>query len=156
MKHVSYFIVAFALLICLGACSSKQNSYSEFIHMPDAGWLADYPCYFTPAVDDSLVSCHDVLLAIRYDKNYRFSDISMVVDLLSADSVVSRTNVDMRLSDANGNWLGSGFGPLYQMETMVHAGINLDSIDHIVVWQVTGNDTLPGVTEVGITIEPSK
>lgn len=154
MKQVSYFIAALILLICLEACSSKQNSYSEFVHLPDVGWLVGYPCYFAPTVDDSL-ACYDVRLAIRYDKDYLYSGIGLVVDLLSGDSVVNRANVSMRLSDSNGNWLGSGFGSLYQMETLVHAGINLDSINHIVVWQSTGCDTLPGVTEVGITIEPS-
>lgn len=137
------------------ACSSKQNSYSEFVHLPDADWLVDNPCYFTPSVEDSTIR-YDIFLAIRYDKNFRYSGVGMVVDLLSADSVVERSKVNMRLSDSNGNWLGSGFGPLYQMETMIHKDMVLESIDNIVVWQTTGCDTLPGVTEVGVIIEPSK
>ncbi len=155
MKKVSYFIVTLILLVCLEACSSKQNSYSEFVHLPYAGWLVDNPCYFTPVVKDSSVR-YDIFLAIRYDKNYRYSGVGMVVDLVSADSIVERTTVNMRLSDSNGNWLGSGFGPMYQMETVVHKDMELESIDNIVVWQATGCDTLPGVTEVGIMIEPSK
>jgi gliding motility-associated lipoprotein GldH len=108
-----------------------------------------------PEYDDSAAT-YDITLAVRYDNSYRYRNLTMAVDVITADSAVNRRTVDMALADEYGNWTGGGFGTLYQSTVPVVEAVTPDEARSIVVWQSMGEcDTLRGLVNLGIITTPA-
>ncbi len=143
------------LMICLGACAPKHSSYSTFKTIPAEGWNKTLVLEFTPVFADS-AKHYDVSLAIRHTNNYEFSNLNLVVDIIGNDGKVARKTVDFKVADDYGNWLGSGFGALYQCSSVIAIGMSPDQLKSIVVWQAMGgHEVVHNVADVGVTVSPS-
>lgn len=140
------------ILICLGACSPKHSSYSEFKEINHEGWAKTAAYEFIPQYGDSLGE-YDVKLALCYAHDYPYRNISVVVDFMKNDSLVERTEVDYELTDFNGNRKIAGFGVAYQSEHDVKSGVKVGDFDKIIVWQGLSCDTLKSVTQVGLILK---
>ena len=142
-------------LICLGACSPKHSSYSEFKEIEPDGWVKTTACTFIPQYGDSL-GVYDVKLALCYAHDYPYRNISVVVDFVKNDSLVERSVINYELTDSNGNRKISGFGVAYQSEHEVKPSVRVGEFDKIMVWQGLACDTLPSVTHVGIILKKNR
>ena len=162
-RHVRYVIahavamtvvVAAAMLIMAGCERKPVLTHSRFKHLPEAGWHKSLPLSFKPEYDDS-TRAYDLALALRHDNSYPYRNLSLVMDVITADSSVNRQTVDIALADEYGNWLGGGFGALYQQVLTIARGVKPDEANTVVVWQeMEGCDTLRGLTDVGIIATP--
>ena len=154
-KAVAVAVTIVAAMLMMPACQRKPVlSHSRFVHLPALGWQRTLPVTFTPQYDDS-TRTYDITLAVRHGNNYDFSDLSLVVDVIAADSTVSRSRVDVTLADEYGNWTGGGFGALYQNSVPVIAGVTPSQARNVVVWQtMEGCDTLLGIVNLGIIVSP--
>lgn len=131
-------------------------SQAQFVHLPAGGWLQGLPLTFAPEYDDSTLT-YDITLSVRHDNSYRYRNLSLVVDIITADSVVTRKPVEMVLADAYGNWTSGGFGALYQCQVPLAHAIAPDQASSLVVWQaMAGCDTLRGLTDIGIFVKPRR
>lgn len=139
---------------CLGACSPGQASYSDFKHVSGQGWYHDEPYYFTLQYPDSLQT-YDIYIAVRHDNGYEYSSGNFIVDFIHENSSVERVNVNMTLSDRNGNWVGDGFGALYQMKSLLKEHVRAGDIAKMVLWHRMSCDTLTHLTDIGIILEPN-
>ena len=147
--------VAVAILVCLGACSPKHSSYSEFSDVPEAGWTHNSPLYFTPQYGDSL-GYYDIAVAIRHDQAYAYRNLSITADFIGDNYRLKRRIINVELADKYGTWKGSGFGALYQFKQVVLTHVPAHSIHRIVLWQSMSNrDTVSNINDVGIIITPS-
>ncbi|MBE6310217.1 MAG: hypothetical protein E7080_04110 [Bacteroidales bacterium] len=145
-------VFVFLMILCLGGCTPKHSSYSEFKDLAIDGWVKNDACEFVPDYSDSL-SLYDVDVALCLSHNYEYRNISLVVDFVKGDSLVNRKVVDCVLTDANGNWLVSGFGVLYQVRIDVTTGVRCEDFDRLQVWQGLDCDTLKNVERVGVFVE---
>ena len=145
-------LFVFLILLCLGSCVPKHSSYSEFKHINQDGWSKNEVCEFVPQYGDSL-ALYDVDVALCLSHNYKHRNISIVVDFIKEDSLVNRKVVDCILTDANGNWLVSGFGVLYQVRLDVIEEVKPIDFDKLQVWQGLDCDTLNYVERVGIFVD---
>lgn len=146
--------IAAAMLI-MASCEHKPvMSHARFVHLPASGWQRTLPLTFTPEYDDS-TRTYDIALAIRHDNSYRYRNLSLVVDIIAADSTVSRRQMDLSLADEYGNWTGGGFGSLYQDKVTVATDATPMNASSVVVWPaMQGCDTLCGLVNVGIITSP--
>jgi len=144
-----------AVMLLMAACQRKPvMAHGQFKHLPPAGWLKTMSLTFNPEFDDSTMIC-DLVLAVRHDNRYPFTNLSLVVDIIAADSTVSRHPVDLALADEYGNWSGGGFGSLYQDRVTITTGVTQADAHAVVVWQAMADcDTLCGVTDVGLITNP--
>lgn len=158
LSSVAWLIAACALImiVSLDGCTSKPNSYSEFKEVPLEGWHLKTPLSFTPQYGDS--SClFDVKLVVRHTSQYKFQNLSMIVDAVDSSHNVHREKVDMVLADSYGNWAGSGFGTLYQREVTAFRALRPEEAKHIVVWQRMPNCSfVKGLQEVGVIVVPEQ
>ena len=152
---VALVIVTVSVMLVMGACQRKPvMTHASFVHLPVDGWLRTIPLTFSPEYDDSAAT-YSITLAIRHDNSYRYRNLSMVVDVIAADSTVSRQTVDMHLADEYGNWTGGGFGALYQNTVPIVQAVTPDKARSIILWQSMGDcDTLQGLVNVGIITTP--
>lgn len=144
-----------AVVLIATACNRKPvMAHAAFRHMPASGWLSTLPLTFVPEFDDSTAS-YALSLAVRHDNSYRYRNLALVVDVIAADSTVSRHLVNMELADEFGNWTGGGFGALYQKQALVYRGLVPREARSVVVWQaMSACDTLCGIVNVGIILKP--
>ncbi|MGN0213779.1 MAG: gliding motility lipoprotein GldH [Muribaculaceae bacterium] len=144
------------ILVCLGACSPKHSSYSEFSDVPKDGWAHNSPLYFTPHYGDSL-GFYDIAVAIRHDQAYEFRNLSITADFIGDNYRLKRRIINVELADKYGTWKGSGFGALYQFKQVVLTHVPANSVHRIVLWQtMSDRDTVRNINDVGIIITPSK
>lgn len=144
------------ILVCLGACAPEHSSYSDFKDVPIKGWYRSMPLDFTPQYGDSS-NTYNITLAVRHDNMYRYRNLSLIVDFIGHDKKVSRRNMNFSLADNHGNWLGSGFGALYQCSALIATGVHPSEMEHVVVWLGMGNCSfVTSVCNVGIIVSPSK
>ena len=148
--------VAVAILVCLGACSPKHSSYSEFSDVPAAGWTHNSPLYFTPQYGDS-AACYDISVAIRHDQDYAYRNLSITADFIGENQKLKRRIINVELADKYGTWKGSGFGALYQFKQVVLEQVPAHTVKRIVLWQtMSDRDTVGNITDVGIIVSPSE
>jgi gliding motility-associated lipoprotein GldH len=143
------------MILCLGGCAPKHSSYSEFKEICENGWVKTEACEFVPQCADSLTKC-DVDVALCFSQGYEHRNMSVVVDFVKGDSLVKRKVVDCVLTDANGNWLVSGFGVMYQVRLGVLTGVKPKDFDKLQVWQGLDCDTLKNVERVGVFVEKTQ
>ena len=149
----------FIAVIVLSAASCQRQPAlptARFDHVPSAGWLTAQPLAFTPLYADSTAT-YDLTLAVRHNSSYRYCNLALTVDIVAADSTVTRKALDIPLADEYGNWSSGGFGALYQAMVPIASGVTPDKARKVLVWQtMAGCDTLHGVTDVGIIASPQK
>lgn len=139
------------LFVCLGSCEPKHTDFSEFRHISSGGWAISSPLHFTPHYADSLHS-YSMDIAVRHDNEYPYANVGLTVDFFGADTLIERKRINLPIADAAGNWLGSGFGALYQVSATLSTGISAGEVTKVVVWQGLDTDTLSHITEVGIIL----
>ena len=148
-------MVIAVIVLSVAACQRRPvMATSSFAHLPHAGWLSSKPLSFFPVYGDSSAS-YNLTLAVRHTNSYRYRNLSLVVDVVAADSSVNRKTLDLSLADEYGNWSGGGFGALYQATQPILSGVNPKQVRNVVVWQtMAGCDTLSGIVDVGIIVQP--
>ena len=145
-----------SIMVCLGACSPKHSSYSEFSDVPAAGWTHNSPLYFTPQYGDS-AACYDISVAIRHDQDYAYRNLSITADFIGENQKLKRRIINVELADKYGTWKGSGFGALYQFKQVVLEQVPAHTVKRIVLWQtMSDRDTVGNITDVGIIVSPSE
>lgn len=113
------------------------------------------PLSFSPVYGDSALT-YDLTLAVRHSNSYRYRNLSLVVDVIAADTSVDRKILDISLADEYGNWSSGGFGVLYQATVPLVGDVTPAKANKVVVWQAMADcDTLHGLTDVGIIIRPN-
>ena len=140
-----------ALLLMCTACAPSATTYSHFCDLPSEGWYASTPLYFTPQYDDSVATCV-VMVAVRHTAEYEHSNLQLIVDLVGDSTQVTRVPVSFDVADEYGNWMGSGFGSLYQLSRRV-AEVTPSQAKSVVVWHVMP-DSIKNLTNVGIIVTP--
>lgn len=150
-------VVIAAVMFLTVSCQSKPlQTHASFIHLPPEGWQCSMPLTFSPEYDDSAAR-YDLTLAVRHAASYRYRNLSLVVDIIAADSTVDRHNIEMTLADEYGNWAGGGFGTLYQAVCYIIKGVQPHQARTVVVWQaMNGIDTLYHLDNLGLIARPVK
>lgn len=143
-----YMTVLFS--IGLGACSSRQNDYSEFRNLSPSGWIYDDTLSFITDIADS-VATGTLTVAVRHNNNYPYSNLWLGLTRRSGVQTTSRDTLNLRLADIYGRWYGNGFGATYQYSDTVHGITRLSRGDTITVRHIMRLDTLPDVEQLGIT-----
>ena len=148
-------IVIAVFVLSVTACQRQPVlPTARFTHLPTDGWVSSAPLSFSPTYGDS-TAAYELILAVRHTNRYRYRNLSLVVDVIAADSSVNRKTFDLSLADEYGNWSGGGFGALYQATQPIIGGVTPDKARRVVVWQtMAGCDTLHGVVDVGVFTKP--
>ena len=150
--HCGAWLVLAVLM--LTACRPERMAYSKAVALPDEGWERTMPITFAPQYGDSTAR-YDIDLAVRHTPAYEFSTLTLVVDIVDEQAHTSRKRLELPLADSQGNWLGAGFGTLYQHRITLARDVDPRQVRSIVVWQATTDSTaLRNVSELSIFAKP--
>lgn len=149
-----YIFIFFALLLV--GCSGR-TIYSHYEPLPYSGWDADSALVYDFSVADSS-RYYDIVLNLRHGDNYPHQNFWVFAELYRDSVLLSSDTLDYYLADDRGRWLGNGFGSHHDMPMLLKqrfvfpfGGEYRISLRHGM-----RNDVLPGVTEVGITVDKAE
>lgn len=150
--HIALLIAAISVI---SACSGSRE-HSGFTTISPDGWIYGDTVRYCPADTDSTMSAtYDVMIVVRNNNSYEYSNLWLRIDYPCADTVHTDT-INVELADDFGNWLGNGIGGSYQLSDTVLQRVRLDTSKEIRVSHIMRADTLEGIEQIGIIVKPTK
>ncbi len=151
-------LAAFCLLV---AGCSDHVVYQADATIPNGTWDRSFVPEFTFEVDDT-VRHHDLYIDVRHTGDYPFSDLFVFLDLYGPEERHMRDTVECILADPDGRWLGKGTGFVFADRFDAHVLYRLRNRFPapgrymIRLEQAMRTEQLPGVLDVGISVERSR
>ena len=146
-------------LLFLGISSCASDSiYREDQDTPN-GWELKNELKFL--VDQSLSAPTNIYLHLRNNQDYPFSNIFLVVNISTQDSIIESDTLEYAMAKPNGEWLGAGFSSVKESKLWWKEqwSTKAEPPFEIAIAQANrtngrakGEDQLPGIVSVGISI----
>ncbi len=153
---------AYALvpLLALWGCADNLVHQAD-APIPNGAWDNGLKPAFAFDISDT-VSKHDVYIDVRHTGDYAYSDLYLFVDLEGPGGRAQRDTVECILADPTGRWLGRGTGFIFASRTrhakvLYRLGNRFPAAGRytITLEQAMRENPLPGVLDVGVTVERS-
>jgi gliding motility-associated lipoprotein GldH len=148
------------LALLLAGCSD-QVVFQADVPVPEEAWDRSFTPEFSFDVSDT-VQHHDLYIDVRHTGDYPFSDLFLFVDLYGPDDRHLRDTVECLLADPTGRWYGKGTGFIFADRFEAHVLYKLKNRFPasgrytIKLEQAMRTEQLPGVIDVGVSVERSK
>lgn len=152
------------LLIFLGAlltgCGNAVE-FSEFHPLENGRWNRDDIAEFkTPELSSDQV--YDFYINVRNDESFPYSNLFLITEMESPEGETTRDTLEYVMAEADGTWLGLGYGSIKENKLWYKENIKLpvSGVYTIRIEQamrkngsVEGISELEGITDVGLEIE---
>lgn len=139
---------AIVLSMLPAGCVRSLNDDSEYVMLPEAGWVYGDMVTFGLSHLDS-VSEGELVVAISHDSSYRYSNLWLEISNVDGQGHLVRDTVEFQLADTSGNWRGTGISPEIELELSVrhlrHVSGHPINVRHIMRC-----DTLRGLSKIGL------
>lgn len=154
-------LLAFTFL--LFSCNSN-TVFDQYTPIENQQWHSEKGIDFIVNNLDT-ISLNNVFINIRNNKNYEFSSLFLIAKLELPNGYKVIDTLEYEMTDAAGNWLGSGFtdlkeNKLFYKEKVVFSEIGSYkfSIQHATrsINDIQGKNPLEGILDVGLSIEKIK
>ncbi|MDO9595098.1 MAG: gliding motility lipoprotein GldH [Lutibacter sp.] len=159
VKQVSFIAVTFLLLSC-----NSNVVFDQYISIEDQQWPSEKGIDFIVNNLDT-ISANNVFINIRNNKDYEFSSLFLIAKIELPNGYKVIDTLEYEMTDASGNWLGSGFtdlkeNKLFYKENVVFSEIgtykfNIQNATRGIN-DIQGKNPLKGITDVGLSIEKIK
>jgi gliding motility-associated lipoprotein GldH len=149
LKNSIYTIMAVALT--LTSCN-RQMIYSHYENIDSDGWTRDDCKDFYVAVKDK--GTYTETLGLRTIGCYPYTNLTVIVTQQAQLSGIQRTDtLNITLTDDDGNELGQGTN--YQQMDIALGDIELEADDSLFVSirHHMSREVLPGIIDVGVSLE---
>lgn len=150
-----------ACTLLLAACGSGVVFQAD-TPIANGAWDSAFKPEFTFEITDT-VSKHDVYIDVRHTGDYAYSDLYLFIDLAGPGGRTMRDTVECLLADPMGRWLGKGTGFIFASRThdakvLYRLGNRFPAAGRytIRIEQGMRDDPLPGIIDVGVSIEQSR
>ena len=138
--------------------------FDEYKSIENHQWNAENKINFIVSVSDT-ISTTNVFINIRNNKNYEFSSLFLIAEMEFQNGYKVVDTLEYEMADVYGNWLGAGFtdikeNKLFYKENVVFSEkgdykFNIQQATRS-VYDIEGENTLQGITDVGLRIEKVK
>ncbi len=158
-KHLSLTAFTFLLFSC-----NSNAIFDQYIHIENQQWQSEKGIDFIVNNLDT-ISANNLFINIRNNKDYEFSSLFLIAKLELPNGYKVIDTLEYEMTDASGNWLGSGFtdlkeNKLFYKENVVFSEIgtykfNIQNATRGIN-DIQGKNPLKGITDVGLSIEKIK
>jgi gliding motility-associated lipoprotein GldH len=144
-----------AALFIFASCHFDQT-FSEFRDFPEKGWNRYDTLIFSPEIKET--GKYNLFVDTRNNNKYSYQNVWMFVSCKQDSVVLYSDTLEIKLADKLGNWLGSGWGSLYELTTPLKNSFILNQGKHYTFRIVQGmrDYDLKGMESVGFHIEKAK
>lgn len=159
--HKSLFVLL--AFLWLAGCGD-QLAYSSFKTTEDGQWDRGEIMEFEVA-DPDTVSAHTLYIMLRNDNTYPYSNLFLIAEITDPRGESQRDTLEYEMADAQGRWLGSGYGSVMENKLGYKKNIvfPVKGVYTVRISQamrkngsVQGVESLPGVLDVGLQIEKNE
>jgi gliding motility-associated lipoprotein GldH len=154
-KHIAKLLTLIIILLSVASCAPDDNYYSQFYTIQDNAWYYADSLVFTPEPKDSIIKC-DVLLSVRHDNKFRYSNLWLELSTPLNDSVMRRDTINVRLADVYGTWLGKGAAVSYNYTDTVFRNLTVVRGRPFIIKHIMRPDTVRNIERVGLIFEPKQ
>lgn len=146
-KSLLIAITSLLLVSCQG-----DIVYTAFNTLPHVGWEVDSNLCYQPIITDSTAD-YQMLLTIRHTDAYPYQNLWLFVDVQKDSIHITRDTIECNMANERGEWLGGGLS-IRELPLLYHNNYRFDNSGayQISITQGMRNDTLIGITEVGVKI----
>lgn len=138
-------------VLAIAACSHLPV-YSHYEHLESDGWDCRDSITFTANVSDSAV--YQLNLGLRANNSFPFTQLTLVAHCYSAVSHVDRTDtITLNITDSEGNMKGKGTTVFHYDALLPDMLLFAQDTLYVTVSHVMTRHLLPGITDVGLTVE---
>lgn len=141
------------LVAWLATACIEHTVYHSYQPIPCRGWNKSDTLIFRVPIADSL-STLQLFAEVRNKNEYPYQDLYLIVSHNLQDSTVFQTDtLRFILADKEGKWQGAGWGSLFQSALPIGTAIARPGNYTFKLSQGMKDETLGGITDVGIKIE---
>ncbi len=148
------FIFIFSIIIsCIFSSCGPKLFFSEAKEIDSKGWAKDSLLRFNVEVTDT-VSEYSFLISVRNTDEYPAQNLWLFMDIIDPSGKVEKDTVECYLANNKGEWVGSGFGSLNEVNVLCSTKMTfpLSGKYEFVLQQGMRYDVLPGINDVGIEL----
>ncbi len=148
-------LLLFLCAVTLQFTACKPAIYKHFISIPDYVWKSDNTVLFKVKMDNPMPKA-DVRLGIRYMEGYFYDHLKVVVKRTSPSNQKIEKEINIKMMDSDGAYVGEGMGDLWDVEEALTDGF--ESFDEAGTYQYEVSQEMNGdqfllVVEVGLIVE---
>ncbi len=152
-KSKYLLLLSFALLFIISACQDNRV-YENYIDIPNHEWNKQHVARFEVEITDTL-QLHNISLDIRNTGKYPYSNLWLFIKQIDPEGHVSESKFECRLASDTGEWYGSGFGNIFNLQVVYNPAIifRKSGLYTFEVIQGMRNQNLPGIVNFGLKID---
>lgn len=156
------FMFAITGLLLGGGCGNEDRTvYADFVDIPSEGWNRFEFCEFNTAETDSALfsdsaARYDMLLTVRHTGHYPYRLLLMPVTQNENAQNHLPDTLRIRLTDPDGDWLGSESKGIYTFTDTLARRVCLPSLYSLRLCQAMPVEDLRGLLSVGLIIQKSE
>lgn len=156
MNRIITVTLILILVATVSSCTGGYK-YSDYRDVDPAGWPYGERFDYTVTGRDSLLD-GILMVSLTHDNSYEYSNVWLEVTVPAADGGATMVDtVNVTLCDSYGNWYGKGMPGHYQLtDTLIAAPLTLADSSRVSVRHIMRVDTLRGISQVGISLQPIK
>ena len=148
------FIIPLLFALMSTGCM-KLNQYEKNVEIPLQQWSYNFQPEFEFEISDT-VSAHNVFVVLRHSDAYAYKNIWMNISTLQpGDSTYKTERFEFNLQLADGKWLGTGYGDIWEIRHPLFKNIYFKKKGtyKIQLHQIMRDDPLHHIMNAGIRIE---
>lgn len=154
------FFTCMVLLLLIGCSSEMEVGQMESL---PGSWTKDEVVAFRVPQLDSL-QAYNLFIHVRNTNDYPFNNLFLIASIEFPHGKTIQDTLEYRMARPDGSWLGTGIGSVKENKLWYKEGVRFFEpgeytlrLSHAMRnnGEVLGVSTLPGITEVGYSIEKS-
>lgn len=149
-------VVAVVMAATATSCGGREPDYSSFVRIAESGWAYGDTLRYAVVLPDSVDADGVLTLSVCHNNDYPYANLWLEVSVASGDSAATVDTLDMRLATIHGQWLGRGFGSMYQATDTLGRPLRLGSGQQVKVRHIMRVDTLDDIEQIGISFVANK
>lgn len=152
MKLVRIFCTTLFAVFVL-SCDSNRL-YEEYKDIPDFEWSQEDILRFEVNITDTL-QVHEMFVNVRNTGEYQYSNLWLFIRSIAPNREVYDRKLELKLADKSGQWYGSGFGDLFDLQVPYQHELVFPKKGKYVfeIRQGMYDKKLIGIANLGIRIE---
>lgn len=145
-------MIVVGLLSFIFSSCNHNEVYYRYNEIKDGKWGKNDTLVFN--IDSIDNGTYNMNVDISNNINYPYQNIWLLIQSNLTDSTFQEKIVELKIADKDGNWLGNGFGSLYQLSIPLDSKSKLDSVQgkQIKIVHNMKDDVLVGIERIGIKI----
>ncbi|MFN5334851.1 MAG: gliding motility lipoprotein GldH [Bacteroidota bacterium] len=143
------------LSVLMYAGCMKINHFEKNVEIPKQQWSYTLQPEFGFEISDT-VSSHNIFIVLRHTDAYAYKNIWLNVSTLQpGDSTFQTERFEFKLQQADGKWLGTGYGDIWEIRYPLLRNIQFKKKGtyKIRLHQIMRDDPLQHIMNAGIRIE---